>query len=198
MANTNFREEAQNYLSKLRDCMTDTVMESSEELGKILLKAWKRGKSVYICGNGGSAANAIHIANDLHYGVGACGDGEKVTGLKVEALCANIGIMTCLANDTGYENIYEYQIAGKGNKEDVLIALSGSGNSENIINALERANKIGMETVAIVGFDGGKAKDIAKRHIHLKINDMQIAEDTQLIIAHMCMQWLGKNKPGDL
>ena len=84
MANTNFREEAQNYLSKLRDCMTDTVMESSEELGKILLKAWKRGKSVYICGNGGSAANAIHIANDLHYGVGACGDGEKVTGLKVK------------------------------------------------------------------------------------------------------------------
>ena len=103
--------------------------------------------------------------------------------------------MTCLANDTGFENIYSYQLEVQANKDDILIVLSGSGNSENIVSAINTANKKGLKTFGILAFDGGKCKKILKHPLHFEINDMQIAEDIQLIIGHLCMQWLSANKP---
>ena len=150
---------------------------------------------MYICGNGGSAANAIHMANDLHYGIGACGTGARVPGLKVEALPANSGVITCLANDTGYDNIYAHQLKVKGSKGDLLIVLSGSGNSVNVVRALETAKCIGINSFAIVAFSGGRCKEMAETAIHFPINDMQVAEDAQLIADHLCMQWLGRTNP---
>ena len=88
--------------------------------------------------------------------------------------------------------------AGKGAAITVLIALSGSGNSPNITKALETANNIGVETFAILAFNGGKCKELAKTAIHFEIDDMQIAEDTQLVVGHLCMQWLSSNKPTEL
>ena len=146
----NFRESALSYLARLNSSFTAKILECVEELAVDLEKAWKERSNVFICGNGGSAANAIHIANDLHYGIGACGEGEKLPGLRIEALSANSGIITCLANDTGYENIYSHQIEVKGKKGDLFIALSGSGNSPNVIKALTTANQIGVETFAIL------------------------------------------------
>ena len=106
-----------------------------------------------------------------------------------------MGVVTCLANDTGYENIYAHQLEVKSKEGDLLIALSGSGNSPNIIKAIETANSIGLQTFAILAFTGGKCKEIAKQVIHFDINDMQIAEDTQLVVGHLCMQWLNTHKP---
>ena len=190
-----FKNEAQNYTNRLNSIFTEKIFELIELLGKEILLAWKNNQNVYICGNGGSGANAIHIANDLIYGIGACGEGKQIPGLRVEALTANSGVITCLANDTGYENIFSYQLQVKGNSGDLLIALSGSGNSENIVKALKTAKELGMKTSAIIAFSGGKCRDLADIAIHFPINDMQIAEDTQLIIGHICMQWLTKNKP---
>ena len=99
-------------------------------------------------------------------------------------------MLTCLANDIGYEEVYAEQLRVKANAGDVLLVFSGSGNSPNIVRALEMGNKLGMETFAILGFSGGKCKDIAKHPLHFAIDDMQIAEDLQLIIGHMIMQWL--------
>ena len=82
----------------------------------------------------------------------------------------------------------------KAKKKDILIVLSGSGNSPNVISAINTANQIGLKTFAIVAFDGGKCNDIANYPLHFSINDMQIAEDLQLIIGHLCMQWLSNNK----
>ena len=110
--------------------------------------------------------------------------------MKVEALPANASVVTCLGNDMGYENIFAQQIETKGEKGDVLIVLSGSGNSTNIIKAINVAKKLDMQTHAIVGFDGGKCLTTADNCIHFKINDMQMAEDTQLIVGHIVMQWL--------
>ena len=190
-----FKENAFSYLKRLNNCFNKTNIEAIEYLSKELLEAWLEGRNVFICGNGGSAANAIHIANDLHYGIGACGQGEKLPGLRVEALSANSGVITCLANDTGYENIYAHQLEVKSRKNDILIALSGSGNSPNIVNALDTANEIGLQTFAILAFNGGKCKELAETAIHFEINDMQIAEDTQLVVGHICMQWLNTHKP---
>lgn len=145
---------------------------------------------IFICGNGGSAANAMHIANDLTYGAGA----STGKGFNIEALPSNTSVITCLANDIGYENIYSEQLRVKGNKGDILIVLSGSGNSKNIINALKISKKIGIKSYAILGFNGGKAKSLANIPIHFKINDMQISEDIQIIISHLLMKLLNKKK----
>ena len=183
------------YLKRRDGCFTDEILEIVEVLATDLQQAWIKGGQVFICGNGGSAANALHLANDFHYGIGACGTEPKMPGLRVEALSANTGIITCLANDTGYDNIYAHQLEVKARPGDLLIVLSGSGNSSNVVRAIDTASKLGVRSYAIVAFSGGLCKDKADQTIHFPINDMQFAEDTQLIIGHICMQWLTANKP---
>ena len=183
------------YIKKLSECFNEEMNEKIGNLACSLKEAWQYGNNVFICGNGGSAGNAIHLANDFIYGTGACGSGDKIPGLKVNALSANPAVLTCLANDTGFENIFSYQLKVKSEKNDVLIALSGSGNSPNIVSAIETANELGLKTFGILGFDGGKCKDILTYPLHFNVNDMQVAEDIQLIIGHLCMKWLSNNKP---
>ena len=195
---SHFAIKAGAYLRQLQESFTPTILESVESLAKELLQAWIQGRHVYICGNGGSAANAIHMANDFHYGIGACGAGPRLPGLRVEALPANTGIITCLANDTGYDNIYAHQLQVKARKDDILIVLSGSGNSANVVHALERGKQLGMKSFAILAFSGGRCLELADVAMHFEINDMQIAEDTQLVVGHLCMQWLNTNKPNAL
>ena len=192
---SSFKQTASIYLNRLKNCFTAEVIANVELLAHEIRQAWVDGRSVYICGNGGSAANAMHMANDFHYGIGACGSGPQLPGLRVEALPANTGIITCLANDTGYENIYAHQLQVKGRPGDVLIVLSGSGNSENVVKALEMAARLKIKTFSILAFDGGRCKEITQHAIHFEVNDMQIAEDTQLVVGHLCMQWLNNNKP---
>jgi len=198
MTLSSFTHAADDYLQRLQSCFNPEVMAAVEILAQELHHAWIEGRSVYICGNGGSAANAMHMANDFHYGIGACGPGPSLPGLRVEALPANAGIITCLANDTGYANIYAHQLQVKGRPRDLLIVLSGSGNSGNVVQALETANALGLKTFAILAFSGGRCLELAEVPIHFLIDDMQIAEDTQLVVGHLCMQWLNSNKPKQL
>ncbi len=179
------------YTNKLVGSLSCDAIDKVEDLANALLVAWQLGKSIYFCGNGGSAGNAIHLANDFIYGAGL----NLGKGLKVEALSANPAVLTCLANDIGYDQIFAEQIRVKGESGDILIALSGSGNSPNIIKALEIGNSLGLKTFAVLGFDGGKSKQIAQFPIHFPVQDMQIAEDLQLIVGHICMQWLCENPP---
>ena len=163
-----------------------------EKLGLWLLETWKSDQQIFLCGNGGSAGNAIHIANDFLYGAGR----KNGRGLRVEALSSNPAVITCLANDIGYEDIYSEQIRVKGKPGDLLIVFSGSGNSPNIVKALVTANEQNLRTVAITGFSGGAAKEISQLSIHFPIDDMQVSEDMQLIVCHMCMQWLSRQNLG--
>ena len=197
-ASENFLDSAQAYINRLGGCFNAGNLAGIEQLSSDLMRVWAEQGNVFICGNGGSAANAVHMANDFHYGIGACGLGPKLPGLRVEALPANMAILTCLGNDTGYENIYAHQIEVKANQSDILIVLSGSGNSSNVVNAIKVAKSLGMKTHAIVAFDGGLCKKLVDNAIHFEINDMQVAEDTQLIAGHMCMQWLNNHKPKEM
>jgi len=198
LTQSSFALKAGTYLQRLQSCFSVEVLAAVETMAEELRQAWIDGRNVYICGNGGSAANAMHLANDLHYGIGACGPGPSLPGLRVEALPANAGIITCLANDTGYANIYSYQLQVKGRPGDLLIVLSGSGNSPNVVKALETANALGMKTFAILAYSGGSCRELAQVPIYFEIDDMQIAEDTQLVVGHLCMQWLTSNKPTEL
>jgi D-sedoheptulose 7-phosphate isomerase len=179
------------YARNLTQALAMDAMDHVPALAEALRRAWAEGRTVYLCGNGGSAGNAIHLANDLLYGAGA----RHGVGLRAEALSANPAVLTCLANDLGYDNIYSEQLRVKAIAGDVLIVLSGSGNSPNVVKALEVGAERGMATFAILGFTGGLCKPLAQHAIHFAIDDMQIAEDLQLVVGHICMQWLNANPP---
>lgn len=154
-------------------------------------ECWRSGHQIFFCGNGGSAGNAVHMANDFVYGVAKKTGG----GIKATALSANQSVMTCFANDVGYDSIYSEQLAVFAQAGDILVALSGSGNSPNILKAIEQAKAMSVKTYAILGYSGGKCKEAADVAIHFPIDDMQIAEDMQLIVGHMLMQWLYTKRP---
>lgn len=179
------------YADKLSSVLASSDWAGVVKLGRDMQERWLSGKQVFFCGNGGSAGNAIHLANDFLYGIAKRTGG----GLKVQALSANSAVMTCLANDVGYDYIYSEQLAVLADSGDLLIVLSGSGNSPNILRVLERAKSMGVRSCAVLGYSGGAAKSLADYAIHFPIDDMQIAEDMQLVVGHMLMKWLYANRP---
>ena len=186
-----FSETAGRYAKALSGCLESLDWDAVQSLAKALERARADRAQVFIFGNGGSAANAVHWANDLLYAATKTGG----LPLRITALPANQAVVTCLGNDIGYDRIFEYQLSVFSKREDVVIALSGSGNSPNILRALELAGESGMESFAILGFDGGKAKELASVPIHIPVNDMQIAEDLQMVLCHIITQHLSLN-PG--
>ena len=179
------------YADKLSHVLASADWSNVDQLGKDIRECWLAGRQVFFCGNGGSAGNAIHLANDFLYGIAK----RTGAGLKVQALSANQAVMTCLANDVGYDSIYAEQLAVLAKAGDLLVVLSGSGNSPNILRVLEQASSMGVKSCAILGYSGGKCKSLADLPIHFPIDDMQIAEDMQLVVGHMLMKWLYQNRP---
>jgi len=177
------------YAGRLKAVLETVDWGPVTQLARELHDCWQTGRHVFLCGNGGAAGNAAHMAVDLAFGISK----SRGSGLRATALTCNQSLMTCLANDRGYDSIFSWQLAVQAGNGDVLIALSASGNSPNIIDALQEAKSIGMRTYAIVGCSGGKAKALADAAIHFATDDMQIAEDLQLVVGHMLTQWLCGN-----
>lgn len=184
-AKTSMKELISDYISTLQGTMSQFDWTAVEQCADWLYECHQKDQKVFICGNGGSAGNAVHLANDFLFGVA-----PKGAALQVEALSANTSVLTCLGNDIGYDKIYSHQLRTKGKPGDVLIVLSGSGNSPNILAALDVARELGMKSVAILGYKGGKAKLLADLPLHFAVDDMQISEDMQLIVGHMLMREL--------
>jgi D-sedoheptulose 7-phosphate isomerase len=184
-------ESAVSYAARLGAVLASAEWSKVEDLAHAMRGCWAAGRRVFLCGNGGSAANAVHAANDFHYGAG------MVTGrgLRVSALPANVAVLTCLANDEGYDKIFSRQLLVDSEAGDILVVLSGSGNSPNILAALRQAAAMNIRSFAILGYSGGKAKSLADVPIHFAVDDMQISEDLQMIVMHAIMQWLSKNPP---
>lgn len=175
-----------NYKERLVGSLASIPVDSLQRLAGSTLRVWRAGGQLFLCGNGGSAGNANHVANDFVYGV------AKVSGRGIRAvsLAANQSVMTCLANDIGYDNMYSEQLKVQGRSGDCLIILSGSGNSQNVLNCATVAREIGIESHAILGFDGGKCMGLVDNAIHVPVDDMQVSEDLQLVLLHMVMQYL--------
>lgn len=184
---TQMEELVHSYTHNLKEVLKQLNIADLELLVSKLLTLRENRGTLYICGNGGSAGNAVHLANDFTFGIN-----PKGRSMDVEALPANTSVITCLGNDIGYENIFAHQVKVKAQEGDILIVLSGSGNSANIINAINQAKEMGVYTVGILGYDGGKAKPLVDLPFHFDINDMQISEDTQVILGHILMKALYK------
>jgi len=190
MSQSDFAAFGRDYLRRLEAAAQQISLPAVEQLAEALLECWRARRQFFIFGNGGSAGNAIHLANDYLYGI------SRVTGhaLRVHALPANSAVLTCLANDEGYEHIFAKQLAVLAQPGDLALAFSGSGNSPNILHALECCKTLGVRSFAVLGYSGGKARALADVPIHVAVDDMQISEDLQLVIGHMLMQWLYEHR----
>jgi D-sedoheptulose 7-phosphate isomerase len=148
-----------------------------------IVAAFEREGTIYIFGNGGSAATASHYANDFNKGI------SEYTKKKFRFICLNDNVPTVMAvaNDIGFDEVFRFQLLGKLNKKDLVIGISGSGNSKNIIHAIEYAKQEGIRTLGITGFDGGKLKQIVDVSLHVPINNMQITEDIHMVFDHLMM-----------
>jgi D-sedoheptulose 7-phosphate isomerase len=183
-----FADTYSDYARRLNLALTAGPVTAVSAFADALAAALDHRRQVFIAGNGGSAANAIHLANDFLYGIGK----ETGVGLRVEALSANASVLTCLGNDISFAEIFAQQLRVKASPGDVLLVLSGSGNSPNVVRALETGNAIGLRTFAILGFSGGRCRELAEVPIHFAVDDMQISEDLQMVVGHLCMQWVNR------
>ncbi|MCX6838528.1 MAG: SIS domain-containing protein [Verrucomicrobia bacterium] len=174
------------YAARLTHSINMADWSGVSKLADMLDRARRERRQVFLCGNGGSAANAVHWANDL---TAALFKGTR-DALRTHALPANIAVMSCLANDLSYEVAFSQQLRVLGEPGDLLIVLSGSGNSPNILSALREAKVLGIQSVAVLGFDGGAALALADHPVHFPVHDMQIVEDLQLVVGHMLMRQL--------
>ena len=184
-----FLKELQNYRDREIEVFRKLNLEDVNTVMNVLEEARLAGKRIFTCGNGGSAATASHYAGDFNKGVS-----EKLeVKYDFECLNDNIPTMMAVANDFSYEEIFRYPLRNKMKPGDILIGISGSGNSKNVVNAFECAKELGGKTVAIVGYTGGKMKEMADYFIHVDVNDMQISEDLHMVLDHM-MMWVLSNQ----
>ena len=143
------------YLEYFNSTLSSLDAKQVEEMVDLVVDAYDNDRTVFIIGNGGSASNASHLANDLVKGTLKSMDQTK--RLKALALTDNLALMTAYANDEGYQTIFEQQLRTFAKPGDLVIAISGSGNSPNVIKAIEWANENGLHTVGVTGFGGGKS-----------------------------------------
>jgi D-sedoheptulose 7-phosphate isomerase len=173
-----------------------------KELDLATRKIYATKGNIYVCGNGGSAAIAEHLTCDCMKGVAM--ESDLGQWLNITSLASNFPLISAIANDIGYNEIFSKQIEWqvKDGAADVLIAISSSGNSPNILNAISKAEEKGMETIAIVGFDGGDAKQLANIVIHIDSDNYGIIEDASQAIMHFMAQlmrrWASNKDPRDI
>jgi D-sedoheptulose 7-phosphate isomerase len=161
----------------------DALLGKIEAVTNKIANAFRNGNKVLFCGNGGSAADAQHLAAEF--------SGRFYTDrepLFAEALHVNTSYLTAVANDYSYDVVYSRLVKGMGRKGDVLIAFSTSGNSSNIINALEQANSIGMTTIGFTGETGGKMKAICEYLINVPSKDTPRIQESHILLGHIICQ----------
>jgi D-sedoheptulose 7-phosphate isomerase len=168
------------YLCRLAQVLDTAPREAIQQVIALLLDTRERRKRVYVMGNGGSASTASHLACDLIKTARVPG----LAPLRVFALADNAALLTALANDTAYDRTFAEQIYGHAEEGDVVIAISASGNSPNVVEGLKAASELGAHTVALVGFDGGLAAELADITIHIPTHDYGLVEDSHSAIGH--------------
>jgi D-sedoheptulose 7-phosphate isomerase len=178
--------EVEFYFDRLQAVLKSLDTSAVIRLGDELYERWRNERYVFIFGNGGSATTASHLAEDLGK---TCvpqdsTDSAGTLRLKVLSLTDNVGWITALANDNGYESIFSEQLKHYASPGDLVIAISGSGNSPNVLRAVDWAKSQSIMTFALTGYDGGELKQIADDCIHVPLPDMGMVETVHLALGH--------------
>ena len=174
-----YRKLIKSYIENEIETINKIDMDQINAALNLLEAGIKREATVYVFGNGGSAATALHIQNDFNKGIND-----------------NIATVMAIANDIGYEEIFRFQLIGKIKSNDIIVAISGSGNSKNVINAVEYGKNHGCKVIGMTGYSGGKLKELADISLHSPINSMQITEDIHMIFNHLMMSIFYKTMCG--
>lgn len=184
----NYKNDIQRYLDRLQATIRNLNTDEINNFINLLVEARNNDKNIFIMGNGGSAATASHFTGDFNKGVSYQYDQFK----RFKFICLNDNLPTMLAyaNDVGYEECFVEPLKNFFKPGDLVIGISGSGNSKNVLKAIEYANQNGGVTFGLVGYDGGKLKQLAQSCIHINVNDMQITEDLHMVMDHLIMKVL--------
>jgi len=177
------------YLDHLRSELTQVDRVGVRRLAELVYQAWEQEKFVFLFGNGGSATTASHLAEDLgknclNEAALDCRSRARHRRLKVMSLTDNTGWLTALGNDLGYEQIFVQQLMHYGQAGDLVVAISGSGNSPNVLAAVDWANRHGLITFGMTGYDGGRLKEMQQCGLHVALDDMAMVESIHLAVCH--------------
>lgn len=181
-----YTKEIQEYIELERTVLQHLDICAVNDAVNLILEAYKAEKNIYIFGNGGSSATASHYQNDFNKGI------SEYVDKKFRFVCLNDNMATimAIANDIGFEEVFRFQLRGRLEKGDLIIAISGSGNSQNVLNGAEYAKEQGCQVIGMCGYDGGKLKGLSDVVLLADINSMQITEDIHMIFDHMIMSIL--------
>ena len=173
-----------NYIDGLQDTLEQLDLDAIQRAIDILHEARQRRSTVFVMGNGGSAATASHVVCDLAKNTRAPGAPD----FRVIGLSDNMALLSAYANDEGYENVFAQQLIAFVQPQDVVIAISTSGASRNVLEAVEVANRSGAITIGMTGFDGGRLSSLVALNLHVPSNIIEHVEDIHLMLEHLICQ----------
>ena len=168
------------YLTKLRNTLDSLDPHKIDAFCRLIEETRDEGKQIFVCGNGGSGGTASHFVSDMGKG----GSLDKPKRFRVFSLSDNMPWFSSLANDLSYDAVFVEQLKNFAEPGDVLIVISGSGNSQNVLEAVEYANDLGMVTIGIAGFQGGKLASMCQHSLVVDSAHMGRIEDGHFIVMH--------------
>jgi D-sedoheptulose 7-phosphate isomerase len=177
------------YKTKLLNALETVDLDTVGKAIEMLEEARETNRHIFVCGNGGSASTASHFVCDMVKGASY----ERKSRFRIMALTDSLPTITAYSNDVGYDCVFAEQLKNFAQPGDVFIAISGSGNSPNVICAMDYANSIGCETIALTGRDGGKLGPKAKLQIRVSEPHMGRIEDAHMIVCHMLCYYFMEN-----
>ena len=169
------------YMNELQATIERLPEEPIEEAIQLLASARLERRQVFIMGNGGSASTSTHFVCDLAKNTRHA----DLPSFRVIGLADNMAIVSALANDEGYDQVFAQQLAAHLQPGDIVIAISASGNSPNVVNAVEMANCMGATTIGLTGFDGGRLKTLVDLDVHVASTVIEHVEDIHLMLEHL-------------
>ena len=185
---TSLADYANRYATYLTELLAQLDCDAIERVGRIFEHARHADATIFLVGNGGSAATASHFANDFGFGTRKAGG----KAYRTLSLTDNVAFVTAAANDVGYDMVFVEQLKSFMKEGDVVVGISASGNSPNIVKAVEYAMEHGAFTVGVTGFDGGRLREIAHESVHIATpqSDYGPVEDMHLVLSHLLASYL--------
>ena len=180
---------SRDYKAKLFGAMDSVDLASVGQAIETLRRARDANRHIFVCGNGGSAATASHFVTDMVKGASFNRDSR----FRIMALTDSLSTITAYSNDVSYDCVFAEQLKNFAQQGDVVMAISGSGNSPNVLCAIEYANSVGCETIALTGRDGGKLGPLAKLQVRVAEPHMGRIEDGHMIVCHMICYYFMEN-----
>jgi D-sedoheptulose 7-phosphate isomerase len=186
-------EFVESYLGEVTVHLRGIAPAAVSRCADRLLRAHREGTQVLVAGNGGSASTASHLACDLGKTVLGAAPTMRSSRFRVVSLADNVALLTAWANDEGYETVFAEQVKMLGRQGDVLVVVSASGSSPNVVAAVETARELGLATIALLGFDGGRVAPLVDEAIVVGCEDFGHVESAHLVIGHLLTEWFRRH-----